>query len=130
MSKSQLPNPLHKGVRSQRLEEVIRQTDACFRSFSAKLASRSKGRKNQLDRSGIKSSDPAFQQLSSEGKISSAAPTSWSDLAERMIAVDVSAQPPSMLPAGKLRDYQMHVRYNVWCHNWPLFNSVVGLAHY
>ena len=107
---------LLKGVRSQRLEEVIRQTDACFRSFSAKLASRSKGLKIQLKSNSIDSSDPAMQNPSSEGKASSTVPSSWSDLAERMTAVDVSGQPPSMLPAGRLRHYQLHVRFTAWCH--------------
>ena len=112
--------------------KVLRQTDSCFNALSAKLNLRyhSKGQKGLYgtDTPSGSSLGPCLGlpclRLTPEpplqaGMIGAATTTagfqpglsvtSWSDLADKMIATDITAQPPSMLPAGNLRDYQMHV---------------------
>ena len=103
---------LVKGARSQRLEEVLGQTEACLKSFAAKLGISSKSSK-ALRGAGQASNEEVHDGSrggSDGGPL--AAPSDdcpWTALAERLIA-DVPCQPAMLQGPGPLREYQMHVR--------------------
>ena len=103
---------LVKGARSQRLEEVLGQTEACLKSFAAKLGISTKSSK-ALRGAGQASNEELHDGSrggSDGGSLS--APSDdcpWSALADRLIA-DVPHQPAMLQGPGPLREYQMHVR--------------------
>ena len=107
---------LVKGARSEKLEEVLAQTEACFATFAAKLglAAPHTHRQQPLGRSSggdCGSEGPGPNSMTSGAASSSPCP--WAALAERVLAV-VPEQPAMLHGPGPLRDYQMHVSLDVW----------------
>jgi hypothetical protein len=110
---------LVRAERHSRLREVLDETDACLRTFAAKL-----GLDRLLKRSaaGTGSSDAAAASKAAPVPGPSGATTDslaavsecWSSLAQALVA-DIPEQ-PEMLQGGELREYQMHVsRWPCWC---------------
>lgn len=86
-----------KGARSQRLDEVLGQTESCLKALASKL--------------GLKLGPIATQcSGTSAAGDADARPSTcpWAALAERLIA-DVPQQPKLLEGPAPLREYQMHV---------------------
>ncbi|GAX76003.1 hypothetical protein CEUSTIGMA_g3446.t1 [Chlamydomonas eustigma] len=94
-----------KDVKSKRLEDILKQTEECFLSFSSKL--------------GFQTFEAKGLQEKGQKHDSSPSSVAWADLTNKVLA-EVPEQ-PKMLKAGRLREYQMHgLRWLVGLHDLGL----------